>query len=168
MATRPGINPTFEMTPFRAREQRIIRQLSLHFYITRAADTAHVGNSDYRSFLMRPAEGVSVVLNVEREIVVLFADYETFEARTLRAFDITYHQFDDVRVDRSLRFLISADRQIGDTIRHYLLQNPEYPIIIPFHYDEFIGHTEEVFINAIRRNYLIRDLFGYQSPLKQE
>ena len=58
---------------------------------------------------MRPAEDVSVVLNVEREVAVLFADYDTFEARTLRAFDLTYDQFDDVRVDRSLRFLISGD-----------------------------------------------------------
>jgi len=46
---------------------------------------------------MRPAEDVSVVMNVEREIAVLFAEYGTFEARTLRAFDLTYDQFDDIR-----------------------------------------------------------------------
>ncbi len=63
-----------------------------------------MGNSNYRAFLMRPAEEMSVALNVEREIVVLFADYETFEARTLRAFDLIYQQFDDVRVDGSLVF----------------------------------------------------------------
>ena len=34
-------------------------------------------------FLMRPTDGMSAVLNVEREIVTLFANYETFEARTL-------------------------------------------------------------------------------------
>ena len=109
MATRPGFNQNFDMALFTVREQRIIRRLARHFYITRAADITQVGNSNYRSLLMRPAEDVSVVLNVEREVAVLFADYDTFEARTLRAFDLTYDQFDDVRVDRSLRFLISGD-----------------------------------------------------------
>jgi len=168
MATRPGLNPTFDMSPFTSRERAIIFRLSRHFYITRAAATTQVGNSNYRSFLMRPAEDVSVVLNVEREIAVLFADYETFEARTLRAFDMIYDQFDDIRVDRSLRFLISADRNIEKSIGHYLLQNPEYPVVIPFHYDEFSDHSDSIFFDAIRKNFLIRDLFGYQSPLKQE
>ena len=125
MATRPGFNQNFDMALFTVREQRIIRRLARHFYITRAADITQVGNSNYRSLLMRPAEDVSVVLNVEREVAVLFADYDTFEARTLRAFDLTYDQFDDVRVDRSLRFLISGDPGIEDSIRHYLLQNPD-------------------------------------------
>jgi hypothetical protein len=168
MPTRPGVNPTFEMAPFTTRERKIIFRLSRHFYITRAADTTQIGNSNYRAFLMRPAEDVSVALNVEREIVVLFADYETFEARTLRAFDLIYEQFDDVRVDRSLRFLLSADPRIESSIRHYLLQNPEYPIVIPFHYDEFLDDRGSIFFDAIRKNYLIRDLFGYQSPLKHE
>jgi len=162
------MNSTFEMHHFTDRERRIIARLARHFYITRAADIAQVGNSAYRSFLMRPAEDVSIVLNVEREIVVLFADYVTFEARTLRAFDLTYDQFDDVRVDRSLRFLISADKDIGHCIKLYLQQNPEYPIVVPFHFDEFLNITEDFFFNSIRKNYLTRDLFGYQSPLKYE
>jgi hypothetical protein len=127
-----------------------------------------VGNSNYRAFLMRPAEEMSVALNVEREIAVLFADYETFEARTLHAFDQVYRQFDDVRVDGSLRFLISADQNIENLIRHYLQQNPEYPIIVPFRYEEFLQYKDGFLFYAIRKNYLIRDLFGYQLPLKHE
>jgi hypothetical protein len=168
VATRPGTNPTFDMAAFNAREQRIIRRLARHFYITRAANITQVGNSNYRSLLMRPAEDVSVALNVEREVAVLFAEYETFEARTLRAFDLTYDQFDDIRVDRSLRFLVSGDSGIEGSIRHYLLQNPEYPIVVPFHYDHFLDQSDDFFFDAIRKNYLIRDLFGYQSPLKHE
>jgi hypothetical protein len=135
MPTRPGINPTFDMTQFAPRDQRAIRRFAQHFYITRAADAVQVGNANYRSFLMRPADELSIVLNVEREILVLFADYETFESRTLRAFDDIFDQFDDIRVDRSFRILISADTNIEATIRHYLSQDPEYPILIPFRYD---------------------------------
>ncbi len=168
MPTYPGLNQNFELTAFPLGERQAIMRFSRHFYITRAAQSVQVGNSDYRAFLMRPAEGVSTVLNVEREIAVLFSDYETFEARTLRAFDLTCEQFDDVRVDRSLRFLIARDQNIETSIRHYLLQDPEYPIVIPFKYDDFHSSTDDFIFNAIRRNYLIRDLFGYQTPLKHE
>jgi hypothetical protein len=168
MPTYPGLNSIFQLDSFPMNERQAIMRFSQHFYITRAAQAVQVGNSNYRAFLMRPTEDISAVLNVEREIVVLFADYETFEARTLRAFDLTCDQFDDVRVDRSLRFLVSRDRNIETTIRHYLLQDPEYPIVIPFKYDDFRSATDDFIFNAIRRNYLIRDLFGYQSPLKHE
>lgn len=168
MATNPGVNSNFQMITFTPAERQAIMRLSRHFYITRAADTITIGNSTYRAFLMRPTEAVSTVLNVEREIVVLFSDYETFESRTLRAIDMVCDQFDDVRVDRSLRFLISRDKQIESSIRHYLSQDPEYPIVIPFNYDDFHASNEDFIFNAVRRNYLIRDLFGYQSPLKHE
>ncbi|MCK1417626.1 ATP-binding protein [Bradyrhizobium sp. CW4] len=168
MPTYPGVNNSFALSAFPLAERQIIMRLAQHFYITRAAEPTQIGNSSYRAFLMRPSEGISAALNVEREIAVLFADYETFEARTLRAFDLTCDQFDDVRVDRSLRFLISRDQNIESSIRHYLLQDLEYPIVIPYRYDDFRSATEDFIFNAIRRNYLIRDLFGYQSPLKHE
>jgi hypothetical protein len=168
MTTRPGVNPSFDTSGFPPRDQRVIRRFAQHFYITRAADSVQVGNSNYRSFLMRPTDEISVVLNVEREIVVLFSDYDTFEARTLLAFDLMFDQFDDVRVDRSFRVLVSGDNNIENLIRHYLTQDPEYPIIIPFHYDDFQQVNDDFIFSAIRKNYLIRDLFGYQSPLRQE
>jgi len=118
MSTRPGVNPNFEISAFPPRDQRAIRRFAQHFYITRAATAVQVGNSNYRSFLMRPTDDVSAVLNVEREILVLFADYETFEARTLHAFDLIFQQFDDVRVDPSFRMLISGDSNIENHIKH--------------------------------------------------
>jgi hypothetical protein len=152
MATRPGISATFDMSKFPARDQRVIRRFAQYFYITRAADAIQVGNSDYRSFLMRPADELSVVLNVEREILVLFADYTTFEARTLRAFDLIFEQFDDVRVDRSFRILISDDPNIESIIRHYLSQDPEYPILIPFMYTDFDQINNDFIFSRVRGN----------------
>lgn len=149
-------------------ERQAIMRLAQQFYVTRAAHDVQQGNSTYHAFLMRPSDGMSAALNVEREIVTLFANYDTFEARTLNAIDKVYDQFDDVRLDRSLRFLVSLDENIETTIRHYLVQNPEYPIVIPFRFSDFRSPNDDFIFNAIRRNYLIRDLFGYQSPLKQE
>ena len=110
MPTYPGVNPIFELAAFPLSERQTIMRFSQHFYITRAAQNVQLGNSNYRAFLMRPTDDLSAVLNVEREIVVLFANYETFESRTLRAFDLTCEQFDDIRVDRSLRFLVRRDK----------------------------------------------------------
>ncbi len=90
MPTHPGMNQSFDIGLFPPQDQRAIRRFARHFYVTRAADAVQVGNSRYRSFLMRPAEELSVVLNVEREIPVLFSDYETFEARTLQAYDLMF------------------------------------------------------------------------------
>jgi hypothetical protein len=168
MPTHPGVNKIFDLKHFSMPERQVIMRLGEHFYITRAARPTQIANSHYRAFLMRPTDAMSAVLNVEREIVTLFANYETFEARTLQAFDKMYDQFDDVRVDHSIRFLISADQNIENIIRHYLLQNPEYPIVVPFKYSDFHSPNDNFIFNTIRKNYLIRDLFGYQSPLKQE
>src|SRR5262249_57461129 len=79
-----------------------------------------------------------------------------------------YQKLEDIRVDRSIGFLISLDQNIENTIRHYLAQNPEYPVVVPLRFSDFRSPNDDFIFNAIRRNYLIRDLFGYQSPLKQE
>jgi hypothetical protein len=168
MPTTPGINPNFELNTFTMAERQAIMRLAQHFYVTRAARPTQIGNSDYRAFLMRPTEAMSTALNVEREIIVMFADYETFEARTLQAFNKINEQFDDIRVDRSLRILVSGDSNIQNIIRHYLLQDPEYPIVVPLKFTDFRSPSEDFIYNAIRQNYLIRDLFEYQSPLRQE
>lgn len=166
MPTRPGINEHFPMEKFLGDEQRIIRGMANLFYITRSIGSIPIGNATYRAFFMRPADDTSLILNVEREFVVLIAPYETFEARTLKAYDEIYEQFDAVRIDRSIRFLVSKDCSIEDSIRHFLSRNLEYPIIVPFTYSGPWSATD-IFAH-IRRNYTIRDLFGFQAPLKSE
>jgi len=168
MPTWPGINPKFVGKTFSAADREVVNRFARYFYVTRAADDISIGNSTYRGFIMRPAEGISNILNVDREILVLLSDYATFEARTLEAFDEVYNEFDDVRIDRSIRFLVSRDPGITDKIRHYLQQSPEYPIVIPYLYEQFGGRTDNFILDSIRSNFLIRDLFGYQSPLRHE
>jgi hypothetical protein len=50
----------------------------------------------------------------------------------------------------------------------FLQQDPEYPVVIPYKFSDFRSPTDAFILNAVRRNFLIRDLFGFQSPLKQE
>jgi len=74
---------------------------------------------------------------------------------------------DSARVDKSIRFLISADSDIERAIRLYLEQHPEYPIIVPLTFEQ-LERRRDPLIAAVRQNFHIRDLFGFQSPLREE
>jgi hypothetical protein len=85
------------------------------------------------------------------------------------AFEEIYRRIDDLRLDKSVRFLISDDSRIDDHVRHFLDKNPEYPIVIPFHSDELRSYLySENIIAKIRSHYTIRDLFAFSNALKQE
>ncbi len=68
-----------------------------------------------------------------------------------------------------MRFLISKDDGVESIIKHYIVQHPEYPIIVPITFNQLAEQrAPNPLLNAIRRNYLLRDLFGYQNPLREE
>lgn len=168
MPTYPGIHSEFDITQYPGDIRPIIRIVSENFYITRSFRSASVGNSDYWAILVRPSDEFSIFINTDREILIVFAQYKTFEVRTLEAYDEFYSFLDSRRVDKSLRFLISQDHNIENKVRHYLDQHPEYPIIIPLTYEQASQRHQNPLLKAVQRNYLIRDLFGYQNPLREE
>lgn len=169
MVTHPGVNPSFDMEAYPFDEQTIIRRIARSFHITRNISPIIDGNSECRAFLMRPSNDMSIILNVERELVVLFSPYDNFEARSLKLYESIYEKFDDIRIDKSVRFILSKDKNIESQIRHFIQQDPEYPIIVPAEYELFLGsYNENDLIKRIRSNYTIRDLFGYTTPLRQD
>lgn len=167
MVTRPGFHPTANFNEYPVVFTQAIRSIGKNFYVTRSFQKETIGNSEYWGVLARPADDFSVHLNADRELVFVFSQYKNFEIRTLEAFDLFYDTLEQKRVDRSIRFLISGDPRIEEIIQHYLSQNPEYPIIIPIYLEKLKPNSER-FLEAIRRNYLLRDLFGYQNPLREE
>ncbi len=112
MPTNPGINDKFPLRSYNQDDLSVIYSLAREFYITRPIDTISIGNSEYTSFLMRPAESTHIYLNSEREIMVLMSKYDTFEARTLQAYERILYGFDDQRIDQTVRFLISNYKEI--------------------------------------------------------
>lgn len=167
MPTYPGFHPDFEIAGYPGQIRTAIRRIALHFYVTRPFHPTMIGNSKYWAVLVRPSDEFSVYINTDREVLIVFSEYTTFEIRTLDAYDAFYEHLDYSRVDKSLRFLVSADDRIESIIRHYLDQNPEYPIIIPTTFNSF-DNSANTLLDAVRRNYLLRDLFGYQNPLREE
>ena len=167
MPVYPGFHQDFELFLYPDTIRPAIRKIAANFYITRGFKRIQIGNSSYWAILARPTDEFSIYVNTDREILILFSEYETFEFRTLDAYEEFYDLLESRRIDQSLRFLISGDSRIEAMIRHYLDQHPEYPIIIPatFRHLEREGNS---LLAAVRRNYLLRDLFGYQNPLREE
>jgi len=168
MPTNPGLHPEFAMEHYPAILHRVVRSLAMVFYVTRSFKPIQVGNCLYYAVLVRPSDDFSVYLNADREVVVVISTYDTFEMRTLEAYDGFYSALESKRIDRSIRFLISNDSNIESIVRHYLNQNPEYPIVIPTTISNIINRSNDCMRDAVRRNYLLRDLFGYQNPLREE
>ncbi len=168
MPTYPGFHPDLKLESYPSNIQAAIWKIGEKFYVTKSFSPIEIGNSKYWAVLIRPTDEFSVYINTDREVLVLFSDYRTFEIRTLEAFEEFYSLLESKRIDKSLRFLISADDRIEQSIRHYLNQNPEYPIIIPATFANIFEDKSDPFLKAIRRNYLLRDLFAYQNPLREE
>jgi len=167
MTTRPGFHPDADFSDYPENILPAIRSIARHFYVTRSFKPERIGNSEYWAILARPTDDFSIHLNADREIVVLFSNYENFEIRTLEAYEEFYALLESKRADKSIRFLVSMDKRIEAIVSHYLNQHPEYPIIVPIQLKE-VESRENSLLEAIRRNYLLRDLFGYQSPLREE
>jgi AAA+ ATPase superfamily predicted ATPase len=167
MVTRPGIHQDVKLPDYPFAVSNAIRSIAKQFYITRSFKPVRIGNSEYYAVLARPTDEFSVYINADRELVILFADYSAFEIRTLEAFDEFYNNVDSARIDKSLRFLVSSDSKVEYIISYYLSQTPEYPIIIPTTFNN-IQNAGNPLLEATRRNYLLRDLFGYQNALREE
>ncbi|NII58039.1 AAA-like domain-containing protein [Sphingomonas aerolata] len=168
MSTNPGYHPDVNVSAYPTSIRKAIQRVASNFYVTRSFDAVQIGNSRYWALLVRPTDEFSIYINTDREVVALFSEYENFEIRTLEAYDDIYDQLESKRVDKSVRFLISGDHRIESIIKHYLNQHPEYPIVIPTTIDILSISTGNHLLEAVRRNYLIRDLFGYQNPLREE
>ena len=167
MPTFPGFNANFDLQKYPPTIRSALRRVADTFYVTRSFDPVQVDNSKYFAALIRPTDDATVVLNTQRELMILFADYDTFEIRTLEAFKEFYELTDSARVDKSIRFLVSGDDTVDRAIRLYLEQHPEYPIIVPITFSG-LERTQDPVISSVRHNYLVRDVFGFQSPLREE
>lgn len=167
MVTRSGFHPATKFSDYPAEIIPSIRAIANEFYVTRSFDKESVGNSEYWGLLARPAQEFSVHLNTDREILFVFSKYETFEIRTLEAFDLFYLQLEQKRIDKSIRFLISGDPRTNQIIHQYLQQHPEYPIVVPANISD-VRNKGTALLDSVRRNFLTRDLFGYQNPLREE
>jgi hypothetical protein len=165
-----GINPNVQLEYFSHQEKDIIKKLGSDWYVTSSSTPIKLGaTSSYKYFLLKPTSLYQELFNIEREIVAIFSDYSTFEPRTLDAFDYVIDKYQELRIEKVCSVLISKDAEIETKITDLLKSDPEYQIVVPFHFEEILKNTDPYFIrNRFREHFYSRDLFAFQSPLKKD
>ncbi|NLE06695.1 MAG: hypothetical protein GX638_18075, partial [Crenarchaeota archaeon] len=166
---RPGMHAAFNTSRFGPDECEIIEKLKQEWYLTNSGNRLNIAKSKYDFILIKPLSEFTEAFNIDRELVVVFCSYPSFEPRSFDAFDAAYNQLSDLRPDTVCRVLISRDNEIEQKIVALLKNDPEQPIVIPFTYEELIGNRNLMFMhNRFRKHFYSRDLFAFSSPLKKD
>jgi len=166
----PGIHPQVRLGLLGNDEIQILNKISREWYVTAGGEEVKLGpTSKYRYILIKPTETYQEMFNLEREIVVVFSPYETFQPRTLDAIDSVVGKFQALRMERICSVIISKDNLTEDKLKDLLKSDQEAQIIVPFSYSEMLAQNDPYFMrNRFKRHFYTRDLFAFESPLKKD
>ncbi len=165
----PGFHKQFRLDRFSETDQQILRKLSRYWYLTSSGEEIQVAQSKYNFFLMRAPIEFAEMFNIEREIVCILSNYDSFESRSLDIFEEVFKKLPRKRVETVCGVLISKSDHVEQKVESLLKSDPEYPVIIPFAYSELQKETEgSLYQNRFRKHFYSRDLFSFLSPLKKD
>jgi hypothetical protein len=171
----PGIHPQARhLENFSDEEKSIARRISTEWYITKSGNfwlgQSEQNSSKYRFLLMKPTSNYQEMFNLDREIIVIFSDYENFEPRTLDAIDRVLKQYQRLRIDKICSVIISKDVKVEEKVKDLLRSDEEAQIIVPISYKAFAESSTDSFFlrNKFKEHFYTRDLFSFQGPLKKE
>ena len=167
----PGINPSVRLSHFNDDEKAIIQNLGKVFYVTSGGIEFNLGQSTYRYCLIKPTDYFNKTFQLNREIVVIFSDYVSFEPRTLDAAAYVYKSIQEkLRLDRGCHLLVSHDDTIEDKLVGLLKDNNVKQIVIPFTYRELssTGNSEVIVKERFRKYLFDTDLFSVSAPIQDD
>ncbi|MBW4428789.1 MAG: hypothetical protein KME50_31285 [Nostoc desertorum CM1-VF14] len=172
---KPGIHvkANENLIYFTEEEKKIVRKFSEEWYVTGAGNFKINQRSEYRYFLIKATQIYQEMFGFERELIVIFSPYETFQPRSIDAIDSLYDsvlkKYQALRIERICSIIISRDKQVEEKIRKILKESQESQVIIPISYTEIINNTEVHFLqNKFKNNFYTRNLFDFQSPLRKD
>jgi hypothetical protein len=168
MEFSPGINFKTDLSFFSEEERAIINSFAKRdWYITRTKEI-YIAGSSYKLILMKPSDFIKNAFNINREIVLAFSSYETFQPRSIDAIEFLGVQ--ELRLEEICSIIVSKDNDVENKLGAILKSNEEARVIIPFSYSEILKHQSdpEYLVNKIRQKFYSRDLFGLQDPLKKD
>ncbi len=167
---RPGLHASVNTMHYSQIEQKIISKLSKEWYITNSGSSFKLGaSSEYRYCFIKPNDRYNEMFNLERELVVIFADFKEFQPRTLDAIEAAAKKAPDLRLEKICSIIFSTDPRIEEKIGDLLKQDQESQIIIPVNYSDYLASTDEHYLeNKFRKHFYSRDLFAFESPLKKD
>ena len=169
--SRPGIHPKFDLDRFNEDEQIIIKALGKALFCTNSGDDIFYLGCNYRYFLIKPTEDYEVNFSLQREIPVVFSDYNEFDHRCLDvASKVAKVVPASLRLDRSCQIVICNDNSFKEKLDSLLRDSNLTSVVIPFTYGEFLKNQ----MNSSKimdrfRNYLFdADLFTTSRPIKND
>lgn len=165
-----GINPLVTLAHFDPHERQIIERLSKDWYVTYGGTIWLSPTSQYRYVLIKPTDIFQEMFNVDREMVLLFSPYDTFEPRALDAISKAASQHQALRIERICSVLVSKDPTISVKLKELLNNDQEAQIVVPFTYMELEGSEPDpyFFRNRFIDHFYARDLFASESPLRKD
>ncbi|MFD3162922.1 hypothetical protein [Herpetosiphon sp. NSE202] len=175
---KPGMHNAINTSLFDDDEMIIIRKFSAEWFIS-TGNKIEIGNKiggrnrsgeipTYKYITMVPLANYRNLFNLEREIILIFSPYESFQARTLDAIDEVEKRYQSLRIEKICAIVISKDRDVRVKINDILKEEKEMKVIIPFSYHEFQGKDDFFIRNRMREYFYTRDLFAFESPLKKD
>lgn len=165
--TIPGINQSARVDYLTNEERTIVEKLYKKLWYVTNIQNVNCGNSVYRIVLLKPTDVIRESFNINREIVAVFSDYDTFEPRAFDVLDEMNVQ--EMRLEEICSIIISKDETVDAKINMILKSNQESRVLVPFTYQELLdGNIDDLFINRMRSKFYSRDLFGIQDALKRD
>jgi hypothetical protein len=150
-------------------EKELLDKMGEVWSITKIGVTQLSKSSIYNYALLRPVADYSKLFNLEKEVVLLFNSYETFNARSLDAYDSIYEESETLRLEKACCIMLSKDADIERKLTELLANDPELQVIVPLSYKE-IRSTDfkQLMINRFRKYFFERDFFDFKAELKKE
>lgn len=164
----PGIHRDVDLDRFNQDEQAIIRAFGKALYVTNSGKELSIAGCSYRYILVKPTEDYVVSFNLQREIPVIFSDYELLEPRCL---DVAARVAKDIpttlRLDRSCQIIVSRDSNVEGKLGEMLRDSNLSSVVIPFSYGEFISGKigSEQILERFRKYLFDADLFTTSQPI---
>ena len=167
----PGMNPNVDLSIFNDDEIRIIEFLKSLFYVSNGGGEFTIRKSTYRYCLVKPTDYFYNAFSLTREIVVIFCDYVTFEARSLDAAGRVYEKIGSkLRLEKACHIFVSHNDQIESELANALKDRNLNQIVIPFSYRELLseGADENLVHDRFRKYLFDTDLFAVTSPITND
>lgn len=135
------------------------------------ADKKNLNNTELFAFLLKPEQFLSEAFGIDKELLLVYSAYATFQPRTIQALNMLFEIFPfRNRIDTLNCFLISKDAEVKAYAGITSFDNNQSRSIVPFVYDELLANASDSWYirNQLRHNFYDVDLFGYTLPLRDE
>ena len=151
-------------------ERKFLNPFLADFDIT-WANKRRLFGSELSIYFFRPERHLCDSFGFEREILVVYSNYDTLEARTAQAIErIISEEPARGRVDTMTVFLISEAKDPVDWARQCIASNPGSRIIAAFSAKSLRNCSQQSWYvrSSIKEQLYQRDLFDYRLPLKND